>query len=71
MNTITPGSRWQGSGPDCFQVIQTVTIEQQEWVHYRRERDGQEFSCWTDSFAVRFRSTPHDTVSASLFGFGP
>jgi hypothetical protein len=71
MNTVTPGSRWQGSGMDFFQVIQTVTIEQQEWVHYRRERDGQEFSCWLESFEVRFIPTPHSVVSASLFGFGP
>jgi hypothetical protein len=71
MSRVIPGSRWQGAGPDCFQVIQTVTVEAQTWVHYRRERDSMEFSCWLESFEVRFRPTPHSPASASIFGFGP
>lgn len=71
MNSVTPGSRWQGAGPDHFQVIQTVTVDDHTWVHYRRERDSMEYSCWLESFELRFRPTPHSTVSASIFGFGP
>jgi|LauGreDrversion4_2_1035121.scaffolds.fasta_scaffold363189_3 hypothetical protein len=64
---ILPGSRWKG-GDDYFQVIQTVLVEGHTWVHYRRERDCLEFSCWTDSFLSRFTVTPQDSRASSPFG---
>ena len=63
-------SRWRDGEGNCFQIIHLVEDEQgHEWVHYRRERDAMEFSCWTESFLQRFTEVPHDAKSSYRFGF--
>ena len=63
-------SRWVDSDGNHFQIIHVITDEQgHEWVHYRREKDALEYSCWTDSFLARFSSVPHNAASHTIFGF--
>ncbi len=62
-------SRWMDSQGNYFQIIHIHTDDSgHEWVHYRRERDSLEFSCWTDSFLLRFTEAPHDSRSKVHFG---
>lgn len=63
-------SRWADTQGNRFQIIHVITDDAgHEWVHYRRERDAEEFSCWTESFLQRFTSVPHDAKSNFRFGF--
>lgn len=52
------GSKWQANDSDVFVVIHTVDLSDNIWVHYRKERTGQEFSCYLESFLARFREIP-------------
>jgi hypothetical protein len=61
---IERGSIWSSSDGRIFQVITEATVEENEWVHYRRidsEYDeSKEFSCYKESFLSRFTKLPQN-----------
>jgi hypothetical protein len=62
MSQIKIGSRWTGTEGKIFRVIDTITIEDKNWVYYRLEKPQEhlpsEFSCYEESFTSRFRLLP-------------
>ena len=63
MTTIKNGSIWSSSDK-TFQVIETVDIDGQTWVHYREHagtytpvKECKEYSCLLESFVFRFRQS--------------
>lgn len=52
---INKANLWRDNQGRFYQIIHTVVDDTgQEWVHYRRDLDSHEFSCWIDSFLIRF-----------------
>ena len=52
------GSRWEGqTSRDVFRVIHTIELEGHVWVHYRQDSSDREYSCYLESFLLRFRET--------------
>lgn len=62
MTQIKNGSRWSGGDEKVFVVIGTMIVEGKDWVYYRLENQKehlpQEFSCYEESFLIRFRPLP-------------
>lgn len=62
MGQIKIGSKWTGTEGRIFVVIGTMQIEGNDWVYYRAENPKdhmpKEFSCYEESFLVRFRPLP-------------
>lgn len=62
MSQIKIGSKWTGTEGRNFVVISTMQIEGKNWVYYRAENPKdhmpKEFSCFEESFLVRFRPLP-------------
>jgi hypothetical protein len=58
-STVKLGSKWLASNRGEFWVIGVVEREGHVWIHYRNDQ-GQEFSCYQDSFLLRF--TEHDNA---------
>jgi len=58
MIKIKDGSKWAGTGSDIFYVIHTVEVDGHTWVHYRKNKDSKEYSCYLESFLERFRALP-------------
>jgi len=60
MKTLKQGSKWTGvgAGSDIFYVIHIVEVDGQTWVHYRKNKDSKEYSCYLESFLERFRALP-------------
>jgi len=54
MTTVKNGSKWQGSNGKEFYVINTVELEGHKWVHYKSFTEEKEYSCYEESFLVRF-----------------
>ena len=55
LNDIYTDDIWMTYGNfETFQVIDTVVIEDQTWIHYKRIKDSLEFSCLEESFIHRF-----------------
>ena len=60
MQSLKEGSRWDG-GERVFVIInEVVTEDGHTWVHYREERGNppREYSCYKESFLLRFRPLP-------------
>ncbi len=51
---IKEGSTWIGNSGSRFRVQRVCTDQDGEWVHYRREDGGQEYSCLVEAFEHRF-----------------
>ena len=47
------GSKWY-SIDTVFVVIHTIELDGRTWVHYRKEFDEKEYSCYAESFVERF-----------------
>jgi len=62
MSQIKNGSRWTGGDGKVFVVIGTMIVEGKDWVYYRLEKSPEhmpkEFSCYEESFLIRFRLLP-------------
>jgi hypothetical protein len=61
---IKAGTLWS-SGDKFFRVISVTEIDGHSWVHYREDRgtrfpviECKEYSCYTESFLLRFRQLP-------------
>ena len=54
MQKVNMGEKWRSSNFEIFQVIDTVVIEDQTWIHYKRIKDSLEYSCLEESFIHRF-----------------
>lgn len=54
MKTIKDGSKWLSSEHKEFYVLNTVELEGNLWVHYKSVKDGTEYSCYAESFLLRF-----------------
>lgn len=54
------GSRWFAVDGAKFRVINTVFVENNQWVHYIKENQepSQEYSCYLESFLIRFTEIP-------------
>jgi hypothetical protein len=52
------GSRWNGGNGLTFRVQHTVETDGNTWVHYIRENDATEYSCFLESFLSRFVALP-------------
>jgi len=53
------GSLWSGTNShELFRVLHTLEIDGQIWVHYRKNSNDQEYSCYLESFLERFWETP-------------
>lgn len=50
------GSKWT-STDDVFVVLHTIELNDHTWVHYRKESDSTEYSCYAESFLERFTET--------------
>lgn len=50
---IKEGSKWTSIN-DTFVVIHTIELNGNSWVHYRKESNGTEYSCYVESFLERF-----------------
>ena len=50
---VKEGSKWT-STEDSFVVLHTVEIDDHIWVHYRKENNEREYSCYLESFLERF-----------------
>jgi len=51
------GSTWVDRDRVVFRIINTVEINGQMWVHYRKENskaEPQEYSCYVESFLSKF-----------------
>ena len=64
ISDVTPGSVWKGSGEERFVVIQLAETDGHTWVHYRQDLgfkskidECKEYSCYVESFLLRFRKT--------------
>ena len=57
---IKEGSRWSSSDGKIFHVIHRVEIEGNIWIHYilEAQEDSKEFSCYEESFLIRFSPLP-------------
>jgi hypothetical protein len=49
------GSKWSGHDSTMFRVLDTIELEGHVWVHYIREHDNTEYSCYLESFLSKFR----------------
>lgn len=65
MNRVKEGSLWISDDDKKFRVLHIVSDnEANTWVHYREELSSQnqdqpkEYSCFMESFTVRFRQLP-------------
>jgi len=47
---MTPGSKWVSHTMQWFEVVRI----EHDWVFYRRQKDGAEFSCLQSAFVQRF-----------------
>jgi hypothetical protein len=47
------GSKWS-SVSDTFIVLHTIELNGHVWVHYRKELDSLDYSCYLESFLDRF-----------------
>ena len=47
------GSKWS-SIDDTFVVIHVIELDGHTWVHYRKEPNETEYSCYVESFVERF-----------------
>lgn len=52
--TVKVGDLWTSGDRNEFRVIDIVDIEGKTWVHYISEKNGQEYSCYKESFIARF-----------------
>jgi len=58
METVKPQTNWSSADGKKFTVIHVVDdAEGHTWVHYRNQQ-GQEFSCYKESFLSRFTLQP-------------
>ena len=60
MNIPKEGSKWAGVD-NIFIVINTIELDGHTWVHYRKDTNGQEYSCYVESFLDRFIEVQHET----------
>lgn len=58
MKTPKDGSNWEGSNGTKFRVITTIWLDDGHWVHYKSLSNGNEYSCFVESFLERFRELP-------------
>ena len=51
------GTKWTASDQTVFVVINSIELEGNSWVFYRKENTDppQEFSCFEESFLERFK----------------
>jgi hypothetical protein len=52
------GTKWVGMDYTSFRVLHTVELEGHTWVHYIREHDITEYSCYVESFLLKFTEVP-------------
>ena len=59
---IKEGTRWVADNDfsKVFIVLHEVEVDGHTWVHYRAEKGNppNEYSCYKESFLVRFSKTP-------------
>ena len=59
MNIPKDGSKWCGADSrKIFCVIYTKEIEDHMWIYYREQDTGTEYSCYMESFLLRFTECP-------------
>lgn len=61
---VEAGTLWEGTDKK-FRVISVTDVDGHTWVHYREDRgtkfptiECKEYSCYVESFLVRFRQLP-------------
>jgi hypothetical protein len=58
MNIPKDGSLWTGANSyELFWVLHTIELDGHIWVHYRKESNKTEYSCYLESFLERFTET--------------
>jgi len=59
-NPVVPGSKWGCNDGRRFRVLGLAEIDDHIWVHYILEgtTEPQEYSCYLESFLVRFTPLP-------------
>ena len=53
INLPKEGSKWS-SVSDTFIVLHTIELNGRMWVHYRKELDALDYSCYLESFLDKF-----------------
>jgi hypothetical protein len=51
---VETGQIWESLDKE-FRVIDVVDIKDHTWIHYKNQQTGQEYSCYQESFELRFR----------------
>ena len=61
---VKVGSKWIGNGNEKFHVLHVIELEGHTWVHYIKENapedTNREYSCYLESFLLRFREHIND-----------
>ena len=61
---VKVGSKWVGNGDNIFRVIHVIELEGHTWIHYIKENapedSTREYSCYLESFLLRFREHTND-----------
>ena len=62
---VEAGTLWWAGEDKKFRVLNVTEIEGHTWVHYREEpkrytpvNECKEYSCYIESFELRFRKVP-------------
>lgn len=59
---VKEGTRWGSSDGKVFHVIHRIELEGKIWIHYilENKEKSTEFSCYEDSFLLRFTPLPNE-----------
>ena len=60
MNIPKEGSKWSSIN-ETFVVIHTIELDGHTWIHYRKENNDKEYSCYVESFVDRFTEVFNET----------
>lgn len=57
---VKEGTRWVSPEGNTFHVVHRLEIDGNVWIHYEQDNcnECREFSCYEDSFLLRFRMIP-------------
>jgi len=57
---VKEGTRWVSNEGNTFHVVHRVELDGKIWIHYEQDncKECREFSCYEESFLLRFRQLP-------------
>jgi hypothetical protein len=57
---VKEGTRWVSNEGNIFHVVHRIELDGKTWIHYEQDncKECREFSCYEESFMLRFRQLP-------------